>query len=374
MNDLLARWRWTALASVALLACASFGRAQPAARTAGTLRILARYPVAAAPSPPTDVRWASASSIFLARFTTGVSEVRLTEGLPEARPVLRSADVLGAKTRLADTRFFESLATSEGSVMTASLSRYRAWTSIAPTKDGTRSISRWTGGVTTDLDVHRRSFVVLGESGTHERPWKDGAIAWLGSLDSGPQKLRPILYDAGGPDNPGLNRCQTLELGGVRFLADGSVVVAPGSEPGVHLYGPGGDLVRSWDTARLGLERIRCSALTDEEMSDLDLHPDRRLAWLNAHRIVDEILPLPQGPGLVLRWRGADGTVHWQLAVLGATGIATFDLPFTSDRPFDRLRGDVQDGRIVLLRSAHTSFLPAGRDAPGEVVVTEVPR
>lgn len=227
--------------------------------------------------------------------------------------------------------------------------------------------------MTTDLDLHGRQFVMLGESGTHETPWEDGAIAWLGSLDKGPQELQPVLYDTGGAPAWSFQNCAVLDIGAVRFLADGSFLVVAGGDPGVHLYDSQGVLKRSWDSSRLGLDQS-CSKMTREEDLALKAQGDRRLAWVNSHRVLDEILPLPQGPGLLIRSRGADGLVRWELEVLTPQRVVTYALPFTSDQPYDRLRGDVRNGRIVLLRAAHPWYLPSLTAVPGELILAEVPR
>ena len=365
------RLRWTALiASMLGLACVAFGHAEPRGRT---LRILARYAVPAAPSAPTDVRWASDSSIYLARYSSGVSELRLAEGLPEIRNILRSPDVLGAAPPGHETRSFEMLAVSGGDVMVASFLRHRGWTSIAAKDGSQRTVSRWNGGLTVDLDVRGGRFVLLGESGTFERPWDDGAIAWLGSLGQGPRELKPVLYDATGPGALNLSRCSELELGAVRFLGDGSFLVVPGGQPGAHLYDSRGALRRTWDTARLGLDPVRCSEMSGEEELQLSVDTTKSMAWVNAHRVLDEILPLREGPGLLTRSR-VDGIVRWELKVLGTDRVATYANPVTSDRPFDRMRGDVRGERIVLLRSAHIATRAGGGREAGEILIAELPR
>jgi hypothetical protein len=90
--------------------------------------------------------------------------------------------------------------------------------------------------------------------------------------------------------------------------------------------------------------------------------------------VLDDILPLPQGPGLLVRSWGADGRVHWTLKVLQTDGIKTFAVPVVGRRSFDRLQGDVRDGRIVLLLSA-SGFptRPAAGDLPAEILLMELP-
>jgi hypothetical protein len=87
-------------------------------------------------------------------------------------------------------------------------------------------------------------------------------------------------------------------------------------------------------------------------------------------RVIDEVLVLPQGPGLVVRtWSG--GSARWELNVFTAGGVRRYPLPLTSSRPHDHLRGDVRDGKIALLRSLHNS---GGATAEAEIVVLAAPR
>jgi hypothetical protein len=101
-----------------------------------------------------------------------------------------------------------------------------------------------------------------------------------------------------------------------------------------------------------------------------------RGAYLNRHRVLDGILPLRQGPGLIIR-SVAESKVHWQLVVLRAAGTVVYDIPLTGTLPYDRLRGDVLGSRIVLLLGPH-EFDKFEKDQPHaykttHLYVTELP-
>jgi hypothetical protein len=77
-----------------------------------------------------------------------------------------------------------------------------------------------------------------------------------------------------------------------------------------------------------------------------------RAAWLNQRRILDDILPLQQGPGLVIR-SVSQGQVHWTLKVLTkGGGIPTYNIPLKSQNELSTLKGDVRGNKIVFVMSA----------------------
>ncbi len=73
------------------------------------------------------------------------------------------------------------------------------------------------------------------------------------------------------------------------------------------------------------------------------------MAWLNERRTVDDVLPLPDGPGLLVR-SVQQGQVRWALKVLRHDGsVAVYDVPVHAQTPLAHLKGDLRQGRLVLL-------------------------
>ena len=66
--------------------------------------------------------------------------------------------------------------------------------------------------------------------------------------------------------------------------------------------------------------------------------------------IVDDVLPLPSGPGLLLR-RVENGITKWDLVALRYDGgkPSRTPLPVTMPSPRSHARGDVRGDRILLL-------------------------
>jgi hypothetical protein len=176
----------------------------------------------------------------------------------------------------------------------------------------------------------------------------DGAIAWTGSLDQRLADLRPLLDDSGGPGAPTMNRCIGAELSAIRFLADGTLFVLPGVQPGASLFDREGKLVRTWDTAALGID-ADCAGLSEAAAAQLASSYERRQLWNNQRRLVDAVLPLPAGPGLLVRTT-LQGRTRWNLKVLPRQGaIGSAAVPVEASSEFFSLAGDVRAGRIVLL-------------------------
>lgn len=227
---------------------------------------------------------------------------------------------------------------------------------------GTRAMA-----VVTDVDARGDRVAVLGaEAGPVTGVAADGTIAWTGSLTRGLHDMRPLMKGRARPGGKDMARCSFLETGAIRFMRDGSVVVAPGVEPGVYQYDESGKLLHAWDTAQLGI--------LDECPSDIQtLRPMRRDVgarsdWLAAHVVLDDILPLRSGPALLLR-RVERGVSRWDLVTLPRSGRPSrVEVPITVPSPRGHLRGDVQGNLIVML--AFDDPLPGRQPvAPQRVVV-----
>jgi hypothetical protein len=112
--------------------------------------------------------------------------------------------------------------------------------------------------------------------------------------------------------------CRSHPINAVRFLADGSLVIAPGFQNGIHLIDAAGHKIRSWDNEQVAIDtQAGCPKIKNgEEEQKQFVSPSGWRGWLNGHHFVDEILPLPQGPGLLVHFQGADHQAHWTLKVL----------------------------------------------------------
>ena len=328
------------LGSLALLAatlalCLTSEGAPP---QAPQLRILSDQPLPPALSKAVDIRWASDSSVYLAMLKEGTVEISLSPLGTQVREMVPGSLKPGGfwgSSRIGASDAYLAVSGPLYSV---------TWRTLAnPTR-------KEEGGFDfiEDLDIYRNQALVLGARRDEKGSFApDGGIVWLGSLDKDLKDLRPILFDSTGPGAGNFAKCGSLELGAVRFLPDGWIVAVPGVEPGAFLYDPTGKLVRSWDTHALGLA-ADCARLKPDEAKRISFPPGR-VTWLNERNTLDDILPLPAGPGLILR-SVKNGQVHWLLKVLSREGEPrTYELPIEPQNAIAHLRGDVRAGRIALL-------------------------
>jgi hypothetical protein len=332
-----------------------------------SLRLVARYAVSGEPSAPTDVRWAGADSAYLVRYEDGVAEVKLSPGLPVIRTLIPSRTV----GHLA--KHFMLVAAANGTLVYADHDWDIGWRPIQTPSDLKVLYKRKKIGVTMGMDLRGDRLLLIGGLFDEELSGKydeAGGIAGFGRLASDFRDLKPLVLDSEGRYAPHLDRCRILDAGGARFLLDGSMFVVPAVVPGAFLYDTEGALKRSWSNADLGVDDL-CAGVTKDLTHVFFGKGSARQAWRNSRRVIDAVLPLAQGPAVIVRSVVA-GRPTWQLKVLGSRGIATYAIPVPDAGPNDRLIADSRDARIVLLRrEENLSF--DHQSSPGELLVMELP-
>jgi hypothetical protein len=336
----------------------------PPAVAAPALEILWDQQLSSDPSPATDVRWAGERSVYVAWMHHGASQLSLDGNFTALRNLFPDVQGFMRSPYLP----FDHLAVSDQYVVASSLWNTLGFRPLHGSQ-GMVLMTKVPVGIVDAIDLAGSRLVLLGIP-TSALP-KNGAIAWLGPLTGYPGRdLKPLLYDAGGAKYPTFLNCAALQLGKARFLGDGSLLVVPGTQPGAHLFDAAGNLLRTWDTSALGIDGdAECPGITPDESHRLYTSERARFDYINRHRVLDAILPLAQGPGLLIRSVAA-GTVHWQLKVPQGLAILTYDLPLTGTPPYDRLHGDVRGDRIVLLRTGNPDK-PYGL---GHLWVAKLPR
>lgn len=303
------------------------------------IRVLSDVALPSALEWASSVRWASDKSVYLGVGITGTFEVSID---PEGPP---PKEMIPGMAKLGGFRASKHIAASSQYLAAAGPALSVTWRRLA---DPAREEEPFDFIQGIDIQVNR--LAILGGRRDEKGGYgTDGAIAWIGTLDKKLTDLRPVLYDIAGSGTPNMGRCGSLPVGVVRFLPEGSLVVVPGVQAGVNLYDGGGKLIRTWDTPALGIDAV-CSGLTDDVLAHRIMGPAAsRNIWLNQWRTVDSLLPLPGGPGLVVR-RAENGHTRWDLKVLKLDGTAqSFALPFEGSSEFFHLKGDVRDGKIVFV-------------------------
>ncbi len=292
------------IAATLLLAFAPASRPGPA-----PLRIVAEYTIHPVLLAAMDVRWAGDDSVFLAAGRAGTFKLPLER---EAQP---KVIIPGS---LADGGFWVSsrVAASPRFLAIASSAFAMRWKDLSK---GTQQDIPF--DAVLDIDIQGDRALILGAlKDEKERFAPDGAIAWTGSLERQLADRKPVYYSASGPGAKTVDNCGPYDMGGVRFLADGSFLIVPGVEPGAYLYDASGKLVHTWDTREIGLDAEDCENLDPKVRDRLFAVPEPRWAWLNRRRILDDILPLPQGPGLIVRsvvqerprWEAQGARTEWR--------------------------------------------------------------
>lgn len=142
-----------------------------------------------------------------------------------------------------------------------------------------------------DLDQHNGWAVAVGLSRQAEpSPGPDDIwepyVAWMFDVEGAVQGLLPTR-DGGAA----LDACYPVELSLARFVADDLALVIPGAEPGAFLYGTDGILRGTLDVATFSASRPDCGP----EQKPLLYKEEFRNAWLNRHRVIDEVAANGEG-------------------------------------------------------------------------------
>ena len=331
------------------------------------LRLLHRISLPRTHSVPTDIRWASDDSAYVSWESDGVAERNL-DGTK------RRGWVPDLKT-LGGIDHYSHLAVSSGILAVSSELHSLVWRPLKAAVDGRFPVHRQEFRMTQDFDLSGDRILLLGDA-RHERTFSPKAeVAWIGTLAANLGDLKPLLRDAGGAGAPNFHNCGSYQMGAVRFLGDGSFLVVPGFQDGIHLFDAGGRQVRSWSNEQVGVDsHVGCGTMSAEEERRFRVDDADLSRWIESHHLVDDILPLPQGPGLLVRSWGADGRAHWTLKVLQSEGVKTYVVPVVGRRPFDRLHGDVRNGRIILLLSnSGYPYSKSPEDLTAEILTMEQP-
>lgn len=284
-----------------------------------------------------DVRWAGDDRVFVGEWD-GVFEIPLT-GSPDS-----SRRVVARGMSLDELRFIGDLAVSGDLLAVGGFVYSYGWTR----RSHQGLLGQYALEANVDLDLFGDRILILGVKRDEQRSYSpDGAIGWIGPLLEGSDGLAAVYYSSSGPGVRNFRNCDVMRMSVVRFLADGAFIIVPGFEEGVFLYTPERRLLRTWTSAEVGFD-AGCD-LTPEEEERFPGDPAGRIAWANQRRTVDDVLPLPEGPGLIVRSAGRDGT-RWQLKTLHPDGsVSSCGIPVTSSSRLAHLKGDLRGDEVVFL-------------------------
>lgn len=288
-----------------------------------------------------DVRWVAEEELILLS-PAGVFSAK--------GPRLESALIVAGGKGRNELFLPWSLGASQGQLMVAG-----AAFSYARIDPGQRTLSElYPFATPQDFDIFGDQMVILGTRQEENGDIAvDGVIAHRGKIGQTEEELEPVFFSEDGPGAESFMKCVLLEIQNIRFLKDGSLMLVPGVEGGAYLYDPAGKLVRSFTAAEVGFEsgcRMAAENLARDEPG--------RWAWVNERKVVDDIVPLPDGAaGLILRELHG-GKPQWHLKILrkdGSIRSCPLDIP-TSD-PLARIKADSFGDQIGLLVSRR-GYLP----------------
>ncbi len=308
-----------------------------------------------------DVRWAEGKAVFLAVSPFGAVNYSLDEAAP--RILSRTGHGSG------EVVMTSLLARSDSYLGVASLIYEVGWRRHGQAEG---LADKQYFEFVEDIALFGDRLAVLGIRRDDDRQLAPtGGIGWLARLGRESVEFRPIQFSQTGPGARAFDFCRVSELGVLRFLADGSLVLVPGAEPDVFLLDASAKQVYTWETEPLGIG-MRCDH--SEEKRDL-LSRDvlARRAWINQFEIVDEILPVGGEIGLITRRVSGAGVVSWRLVVLyrGKPPL-WLDLPLTFPSDHGHLHADLRGKEAVFLLYQSGATLPHKTKAtPSKLVFAE---
>lgn len=321
-----------------------------AAAAAPSVRIVAEHQAPDVLRHGGDVRWLGERSVALALGTHGTFELQLSppyeprllvpasgEGLP--RPMGTSGSkLLRAHVRLAvsnagiavtDSIFGLSWMPRRGADPPVILPIHHCY----------------------DLDVHGSRLLLTGVPSVEAVKEHGFAVAWEADLARAPLRFEPrhLLTERRWGSSQEFIQItdwqQNSSAAHARFLPDGSIAVLPGVEPGAFLYGPDLRLRRAWDQEVLGTDVVWGTAA---EGRRIHLHPEERITWPNTKRLVEALLPLPEGPALLVR-EVQQRRTRWTLVLLREDGSSRrVELPLSTSGPYWHVAADARGQRIIL--------------------------
>lgn len=295
-----------------------------------------------------DVRWFSHASVAVVEAREGSFELPLAPGKP-AKLLMPTGSRRGpAPPGPGRTLIWAHtmLGVSDRFVVVGAPSHELAW--LPRHGGGTARVADFSSPV--DLDVHEDRLLVVGLPEPAPATTDKGpVILWETKLEGAAAPVFRPRFSISRPV-PLIELDDWLHASGsarVRFLPDGSFFFVPGVEAGAYWYDTDGRLLRAWNSEALGLDVVERSdpAAARRAASNRGA----ALALRNSLRLADEILPLPEGPAVVVR-QARDNDVVWTLKLLRRDGsIVSAELPVQVSSPNWILFGDALGRRVIVV-------------------------
>ena len=260
-----------------------------------------------------DVRWIEDGQVVLGVIGPGIHAWRIGEGGAVLRVALEEpADEfldIGGQTIVNSNKFERDYGRLAVSPLGIAFADQFAGIHVA-NEDGIR------GPVAIEFlgDLDRRGSLTaaVGLMRADEDGWAPYA-AWL--IEDGDDSPRGLLPTRDG--GRGLELCRDAELSVIRFIAEDRLLVIPGAEAGVFVYGPDGVIRDGLDSATFHAES-GCDVEPNEwgrsPLSDAYVRAD----WLGPRRLIDEVVADGAGNVYFFVRHGADRPAPEAAAEIGS--------------------------------------------------------
>lgn len=196
-----------------------------------------------------------------------------------------------------------------------------------------------------DVDLRDGALAVFGVQRVGDQMAPDGAIAFVVPSDSGEPK--PVLFAASGPGAPATAGCDLDRSGALRFAPDGGLLVAPGTEPGVHLLDREFRPLRVW-AGQLLPTGPRCPRTLEEQLEH-GVSPRLRLQALNAMPSIEDVFFAGGDPWVVVRHPVEKGVSWYAVRLLPDGSMRRVELGLPQAPEYTRIKVDAGGRDLVVL-------------------------
>lgn len=346
----LLRFLWWGIGPFLLVSCSpvraerSGDAGEPVADSAiQELELLGSWKIAKEASNPRDLRWASDDSIYLGFELGGVTERRLTEGLPVHRVIIRS------RSEAPDVPAILNIATTSSSLQAWAENDAAMWidrNSTTPDQAHTKRLR----GYFDDIDVRGDTVALLGYPTVRHLVESEQSFLWLGDLRSDLEQWRPLAAlreDRGELASTPAVGTMGLRLGSLRFLSNGDLLVVPAIKPGVFRFSQSGKLRTHWSQRELEASLLEAlgneldPAATASPMA-LEARPP---SWESGSKYIasqlfniEDVVPIRDGGAIIVR-HGTGKNGAYYLGLLKSVP-EWFRLPVRVQSTTDRIRSD----------------------------------
>jgi hypothetical protein len=196
-----------------------------------------------------------------------------------------------------------------------------------------------------DVDVREGTLALFGVGRLGDQMAPDGAIGFV--VPAGSDEPKPVFFAASGPGAPSTAGCSFNRPGALRLAPGGGLLIAPATEPGVHLLGRDYQPLRVWagDLLPTG---PRCPE-SEEDRGEYSGSPQRRLQVLNSMPSIEDVFFAAGDPWVVVRQPVEKGVSWYAVHLLSDGSMRRVELGLPQAPEYTRLKVDASGRDLVVL-------------------------